>query len=456
MLNRRAFLAGATAMGAAVTLPARAANLSGIETASIRGSLDAAELGMQPGTYDDQSKAFQDILQKAADRDAPVYLPPGDYVVSNIILPRQLRMTGVPGASRIIYGGNGHLFLAEAADHLELTGITLDGANRWMSDHVPALVAVRGARRLVVDNCTIIGSGKHALSLEAVAGRIERSEISGAADAAIYSVQASGLSIIGNTISDCGNNGILVHRWQPGEDGTIVSGNRVSRIAARNGGTGPFGNGINVFRAGNVMVTDNAISDCAFSAIRSNGGSNIQITGNNCLRSGETAVYSEFAYEGALIAGNIVDGAANGISMVNYNEGGRLAVCSGNLVRNLSTSGPYEADPPGFGVGITAEADTAVTGNVVENAPLFGLHLGWGPFLRNVTATGNIIRRAGTGIAVSVVEGAGAAVIADNVISETPNGAIRGHRWVDRVTHDLITGDTSGFRHLTVERNRAG
>jgi uncharacterized secreted repeat protein (TIGR03808 family) len=445
MLNRRAFLAGLAGAGGLAAGAAQGAALSGIETASIRGTLDASELGVQPGLYDDQSEAFARVLDKAAERDAPVYLPPGDYVVSNLVLPRKLRLTGVPGASRILYGGNGHLFLAEAADHLEITGLLIDGANRWLGDHVDGLVTVR----------SILGSGKHALALENVAGRVERSQISGAADAGIYSVQAGGLAITGNTVADCGNGGILVHRWQAGEDATIVSGNRVERIAARNGGTGPFGNGINVYRAGGVMVSGNRIADCAFSAIRANGGNNIQITGNSCLRSGETAIYSEFAFEGAAISSNIVDGAANGISIVNFNEGGRLAVCAANLVRNLSQTGPYPADSPGFGVGITAEADTAVTGNVVENAPLFGLHLGWGPYLRNVTASGNVIRDAGTGIAVSVVEGAGAAVISDNIISGARNGAIRGHRWAEAVTKDLARVGNAGFAHLTVERNHA-
>jgi uncharacterized secreted repeat protein (TIGR03808 family) len=85
---------------------------------------------------------------------------------------------------------------------------------------------------------------------------------------------------------------------------------------------------------------------------------------------------TEFAFEGAIISGNIVDGAANGISMANFNEGGRMGVCSNNIVRNLSTEGPYPADAPDFGVGITVEADTAVTGNMVEHAPLYGMKIG--------------------------------------------------------------------------------
>jgi uncharacterized secreted repeat protein (TIGR03808 family) len=279
--------------------------------------------------------------------------------------------------------------------------------------------------------------------------------VTGAADAGIYSVEAGRLDIVGNRVSDCANGGILVHRWQAAEDRTLVAQNRVERIAARNGGTGQNGNGINIFRAVNVIVSNNHVSDCAFSAIRANSASNIQIAGNNCSRSGETAIYAEFAFEGALISANVVDGAANGISVVNFNEGGRMATVSGNLVRNLSTKGPYPADPPGFGVGISVEADTAVTGNVVENAPLYGIKVGWGEFMRNVVATGNVIRKARIGIAVSVVEGTGSAVISDNVI-EAEDGAVVGYRWVDRATGDLANVGAEAFPRLTVARNQVG
>ncbi|TIR78362.1 MAG: TIGR03808 family TAT-translocated repetitive protein, partial [Mesorhizobium sp.] len=81
----------------------------------------------------------------------------------------------------------------------------------------------------------------------------------------------------------------------------------------------------NAFRAGNVIISANVVSDCAFSAIRANSSSNLQITGNTCSRSGETGIYSEFSFEGAILSNNLVDGAANGISIVNFNEGGRMA-----------------------------------------------------------------------------------------------------------------------------------
>ncbi|SDA63819.1 TIGR03808 family TAT-translocated repetitive protein [Mesorhizobium qingshengii] len=455
MLNRRKLLTG-TAGFAVFGLSlgrAAAAGLTGIEKASMRGSINATELGVRPGTFDDQSKAFAKLLRDANDRDMPVFLPPGTYVVSNLSLPSRVRLSGVPGATRIVYGGDGHLFMAEQADHIELGGLVFDGTNRSMGDYAQGLLDLRRVAHLVVDNCQVTGSGKNGLALERATGRVERSDISGAADAGIYSVEAGGLAITGNTVSDCANGGILVHRWQAAEDGTMVTGNRIERIQARSGGTGQNGNGINAFRAGNVVISGNIVSDCAFSAIRANSASNLQISGNTCSRSGETAVYSEFSFEGAVISNNIVDGAANGISVVNFNEGGRLGVCSGNIVRNLSTSGPYPADPPGFGVGISVEADTTVSNNVIENAPLYGMQLGWGPFLRNVVATGNVIRKAGTGIVVSVVEGAGTAVISDNVIDGALNGAVVGQRWADPATGDLTLSDDTGYAHLTVERN---
>jgi uncharacterized secreted repeat protein (TIGR03808 family) len=457
MLNRRVFLAGSAGLAAAgLSAPAAALTPApaGIETASLRGAISATELGVAPGTLDDQSKAFAKLLDKSAESEVPVFVPPGTYVVSNITLPRRVRLTGVPGATKLLYGGDGHLLLADGADHIELTGLVLDGANRWISEYAQGLGDFRRVAQLVVDNCQILGSGSNGLALETVSGRIERTTISGAADSGIYSVEAGRLSIAGNTVTDCANGGILVHRWQPADDFTMVTGNRVERISARKGGTGPYGNGINAFRADKVMIANNMIADCAFSAIRANSAGDVQILNNNCSRSGETAIYSEFAFQGAIVSANIVDGAANGIAIVNFDQGGRLAVCSGNLVRNISNTGPYTFDRPIFGVGITVEADTTLTGNVVENSARYGMQLGWGPYLRNVSATGNVIRKTKVGIAVTVVEGAGPAVITDNIIEAASEGAVVGFRWTETATGDLAAPGASAYGHLTIERNQ--
>src|SRR5205085_828428 len=172
-------------------------------------------------------------------------------------------------------------------------------------------------------------------------------------------------------------------------------------------------------------------------AIRGNAGSNIHIEGNSISDVREVALFSEFGFEGALIANNIVDVAAIGISVTNFNEGGRLAVIQGNLIRNLLLQRPAGTDPDdGAGIGIAVEADAAVTGNVVENAPSAGLMLGFGRYMRDVSAVANVLRRTGIGIGVSVASGSGSALIANNIIASAARGAIIG---MDR--HRIVTGD---------------
>lgn len=424
-----------------------------MKVADLRGSIDSEDLGLIPNASDDQSAQFQNAVNRAVERGRALFLPAGTYPVANLRLPSGTTIVGVPGRTRLVYqGGGGQLVRAEGVSNINLTGITFDGANRSIGDFTEGLLHFVGVRNVEIDNCEVAGSAKMGIVLDRCSGRVENCRISGAAEAGLRSNEATGLAITGNTVSDCANGGIWVHRWREGEDGTIVSGNRVERIGARYGGTGQFGNGINIFRAHGVIVSNNRIADCAFSAIRSNTGSNVQIIGNSCLRSGETAIYSEFAFQGAVISNNIVDGATTGISIANFLDGGRLSVCSGNLVRNITEEGPYPPEVAGFGIGIVAEADTALTGNVVEDAPKFGIMLGWGPYMRNITCSQNVVRECGTGIAVTVVDNAGPAVISGNIVQGSKNGAIRGYRWLEQATGEL--NGASKFSSLTVEGNQ--
>ncbi|NTH63210.1 TIGR03808 family TAT-translocated repetitive protein [Agrobacterium rhizogenes] len=455
MMQRRAFIAYIAASAAAGLLAPRtsAAPLAKIAGAEMRGPIDAIAYKTTPGTSDIRSGKLQAMIDSAARDNTPLFLPPGNYNVSNLTLPDNTRITGVPGASRLVYGGDGHLMSADKARRIELSGLVLDGGNRWLADYAGGLLQFTGVDEVLIDNCEIAGSRKHALQLERCGGRIERSRISGAADAGLYSVQSAGLTVTDNIVEDCGNGGILIHRWDKGEDGSIVTGNRIARIGANDGGTGQNGNGINIFRAGGVLVSGNRITDCAFTAVRANSASNVQITSNQCLRSGETAIFCEFEFEGAIVGNNLVDGAANGIAIANFDKGGRLASVTGNIIRNLSLTGPYPQES-GFGIGISAEADTLIASNLVENAPLWGLKLGWGPYLRNLVATGNIIRQTPIGCVVSVVEGVGSAVISDNLFQQVEKGAIVGFRWDKPTSGDLMVKGSEEFPQLTIEKNR--
>jgi len=234
-----------------------------------------------------------------------------------------------------------------------------------------------------------------------------------------------------------------------------VTDNRIEDIANKSGGSGEHGNAINIFRAGNVIVRGNRIKNAAFSAVRGNAASNLQIVGNTCTGLGEVALYAEFSFEGALIADNIVDGAALGVSVTNFNKGGRLAVVQGNIIRNLVDRRPPGTDPNDIaGVGIGIEADTAVNGNVIENAPNVGIAAGWGAYLRDVSITANVIRKADFGITVSVAPGAGAAVIANNLISDVRSGAIVGMEWKKAVTGDLAKDGAAHYAHLSIVGNQ--
>lgn len=441
------FLAG-TALCLSGTAAAAQMNI-----ADLRGSIDSVDLGLVPNASDDQTAQFQNAVNRAVERGRALFLPAGTYPVANLRLPSGTLIVGVPGRTRLVYqGGGGQLIKAEGVSNIGLQGLTFDGANRSIGDFTEGLLHFVGVRNLGIDNCDIAGSSKMGLVLDRCSGRVENSRIYGAAEAGIRSNEADGLAITGNTVTDCANGGIWIHRWREGEDGTIVSGNRIERIGARYGGTGQFGNGINVFRASGVLISNNRITDCAFSAIRSNTGSNVQIQGNSCLRSGECAIYSEFNFQGAIIANNIVDGGTTGISIANFMDGGRLSVCSGNLIRNISEEGPYPPEVSGFGIGIAAEADTTLTGNVIEGAPRFGMLLGWGPYMRNIAASQNILRDCGTGIAVTVVDGAGSAAITNNIVQGSKLGAIKGYRWLEPATGEL--NDASRYANLTVTGNQ--
>ena len=464
MLTRRLLLSGALAgLGAAAA--ARASGTAGFSSqgggaggvlrdASLRGGFDASSHVVMPQGGMNETRRFQRVLKEAANRGRPVFLPPGTYQVSSLDLPDNTEINGVAGTSRIVYTGEGSLFTALGQRSIRLSGLTIDGGNRWLSADAPGLLHFVGVPQVVIEGCEILGSSRHAIHLEGCGGEIRQNRISGAAEAGLLAVESTGLSVRDNTVSACGNGGILIHRYRPAPDGTIVTGNRVNGTLARSGGTGQNGNGINVFRAANVMVANNHVEGSAFSAIRANAASGIQITANQCLASGETAIYSEFGFEGAVVSANLVDGAANGISAVNFNEGGRLAAITGNMLRNITAPGPYPAQDAGFGLGITAEADAVISGNVIDSVAKWGLLLGWGPYLRNVVATGNMVRAAPVGCAVSVAEGAGSALVADNSFSATPGGAVIGFAWNEKRTGDLALSDASGYDHLTVERNR--
>lgn len=448
-LDRRSLLTGLTITGAAI--PFATANASTGPSGGF--GADVTKLGVKPNSPDDQTRALQNAINAAAGAKIPLFFPPGVYRGADIMLPTGTHLVGVPGSSRLTLGFGASLFASSRAEQIHLFGLTFDGGGRALPEK-RGLLTIRSTRDFTMRDCVITGAGGTALLLEGSGGEVANNLFTAATKAAIFSLDATGLSIRNNTIRNIGNNGILVWRSEKGDDGTIVTGNRIEDISARDGGSGQNGNGVNIFRAANVIVSDNRIKNCAFSAVRGNAASNMQVRGNSTSSLGEVAIYSEFDFEGAVITNNTIDGAALGISITNFNHGGRLAIVQGNLIRNLVTRGKAFVDQEARGIGIGVEADTIVSGNVIERAPVAGIWLGWKEYQRDVSVTGNIVRQSRIGIAVQVSKGAGSALVADNLISNTPMGAILGMDGLQKVTGDLAHEKPERLAQLTISGNR--
>ncbi len=433
-INRRSFLTGSL-------LPFSAAVSAVLTPAAATPAPPRAGAGLVADAGFDQSRALQRLVDNSAARGIPVLLPPGRVIAGNLRLPDGLQFVGMPGKSVLEWSGKGEFVTIFNASDIRIAGITFVGGGAPMrsagAEPYPGLIRAAGARNLRIEHCRITNSTANGITLETCSGSLTYNRIDNAAKAGIFAQNSTGLEVSHNTLHDIANNAVQIWRSAQGEDGTIITNNRISKIASADGGSGQNGNGINVFRAGNVMIADNRISDCAFSAVRVNAGNAAHISNNSCSRLGEVAIFVEFGYLGAVVSNNSVEHAAAGIAITNMDVGGRLAVCQGNLIRGLFYRGK-KSDPESGGTGIAAEADVALSGNVVEGAPRAGLLLGWGSYMQNINANSNVIRRCGTGIAATIVARAGKAIIANNMISESKHAAIRGMAWLKPATGDLL------------------
>jgi uncharacterized secreted repeat protein (TIGR03808 family) len=439
-VGRRELLLGGVGLGLAVAAGPRAALA---QESGLRGTRSIAPGG---GAID-QTAALQEAADTAAQTGTPLFLPGGIYSTAKLTLKSGTRIEGVPGETILRYRDGGALIALTGVENVGLSGLVLDGDAKPLAES-GSLLAATDTKHLDVTNCRFTGSTANGVSLRKVSGWIKDCEIGDARQAGLASEDASGLHIGNNAIRDCGENGIVVARSEPGEDTTMVTANRITSIAARDGKTG---NGISVLRAGSVTINGNRIADCAVSAIRANAASNCQMIGNSCTRLGEVAIHAEFSIEGTVIANNLIDRAAGGISVANFAKGGRLAVIQGNLIRNLFLRKDNELR----GFGIAVEADSVVTGNVIEGAPAYGIVIGWGPHLRDVNVADNVIRDVLIGIGVSVDPSAGTALITKNLIAGAKDGAIRAMSGPTSIGPDLVSASAEAFSNLAVYANVA-
>lgn len=419
-MNRRAFLFG-TITSLAMPAVARSGTL-GIDLPALRGSLNPPDMRPSARQTGDSSAELQAAINRAAAMGRPLYIRAGRYRVSNIRLPDRARLVGVPGETRLVYSGGGRLLYSEDARTLSIDGLTLDGANRALSDNDDGLLSLAFVDDLDISNLIIEGSTGHGVLLTRTAGRLRDCRISGASGTGVLSVEGRALSVTGNTVADCGGEGVHLRRWTAGDDGSTLRDNHIDRV---------HGAGVRLSAAGAVRVSDNDIR-----AIDGVG------------------IVADAMSVGASVSGNVIDGANLGIALLGAGDD-RLSVVESNRVRNIVAAPRVEAaGGRAGGVGIHVETPGSVVGNVIEATPHLGLSIGWGTTLGSVVASGNVVRRAGTGIGVSVLAPKQTTVITGNLLVSLDGGAVRGMRFGEFATEDLTRVGTASVPGLTVGENK--
>jgi uncharacterized secreted repeat protein (TIGR03808 family) len=391
-------------------------------------------------------------IEKAnANGSGVVRLAAGHFETTGIKLDQAIRIEGIPGQT-FLFSKNGQpIFLIVNTAKVSLFGLGFDGNNAKMTEHLPALVVGWKTETLEIDQCSFANSANMGVRMEGCTGHVSRSQFSHIADIGIYSVNNTAMRIADNNLSDIGNNGIqLIQNDETLDGGTLVTGNIISKVRADSGGSGQNGNGIGIFSSNNVIVSGNRVSDTAYSSIRCNSGKNVQIIGNSCQRSAETAIYVEFAFLGAVVANNIIEDAAFGISITNFDVAGRMSVCTGNIIRRMHVG---HTEGVTNGGGIHCEADTLIANNIVEDVAATAINLGWADKCRNVMAQGNIIRKCARGIGFSMTEGAQHVLIAGNMIEGASEASIVGLLGDSIKTGDFMKGNEKMPAHVNMYGN---
>ncbi len=109
-LDRRSVLTAGLGAGLGAGLAATTANAGprGEGEVARRASAalpSAAELGLEPGADHDQSGVLQAAIDEAANRGAPLQLPPGRFRVAAVQLRPGVRIVGAAGMTTLEFTG---------------------------------------------------------------------------------------------------------------------------------------------------------------------------------------------------------------------------------------------------------------------------------------------------------------------------------------------------------------
>ena len=145
----------------------------------------------------------------------------------------------MPGRTTLVSASEKPVLILDNASNVTLSGLAFESSSSAASpDGRSSLLDAGRSADLLIENCEFANGQSTGLSLIECSGRIVGNRVRSIAGTGLFCLDSKGLEITGNHVRDIGNNGIQVWTSDEREDGTIVTGNRVERIAAKDGGNG--------------------------------------------------------------------------------------------------------------------------------------------------------------------------------------------------------------------------
>ena len=376
-----------------------------------------------PGTGWTTVANVQTLINNARAANLPLHLKPGTYTTNKV----DVLTSNGGGNPLILIGASGTVIvqLASVQPYLlsvsgvygtNIENIIFDGGNITLNDtgsQFPAVVRFSGDITYQVRNCVFRNSPFSGISATAGAhGIVTHSQFFSLRYG--FTTLDCGCTFEKNRVVTCTYGGIYVWTTSAYAIQARIADNFIQNIQnVPPLGSGEYGNGISIYRAGGVSIVNNTIYQCALSAIRINGGSNCQVLGNRSWSSGDAGIFLEspgadVATIGHIVANNIIDAGFTGINAANvgmYGDGvTRRITIANNQITNATT------------VGIIGEGGVTFTGNSVENCPI-GISAGTNDAAFDLTVTGNFLRNCKMGIGYSWHSSAVGMLVSGNEIS---------------------------------------
>ncbi len=391
---------------------------------------------------------LQAVFDYARSQGRPLFFQPGLYdsgattVLTTNGSGKPLQVRAIPGSVTFRFTGTGTFLAITGQSQVRFEGIVFYGDNRPLADFVPgrpAFIAVSGgAKDVSFEKCQVAYSPGIGVYVASGADALIRDTFFSNHSIGIWSENAR-ISALANSISEMKNNGIAVWQDTITGDNSTISGNFINGVDTVAGGTGQNGNGVSVFRAVGVSITDNRIINTKYSAIRCNGGGLFNISNNNIWNTREVAIFVEapgagIDLTGCVVSNNSMDTVGNGINVANsgqFSDGtSRSVIVEGNRISNVLDNPIPDTGywPPSTGGGgISVEQDCVVSGNLIDGAALVGIQAGINSASRDLVVTGNLVRNAPIGIGVSndaVTGSGGSVVVSGNIVRNASTGGI--------------------------------